>query len=682
MHLIKNNVDPRHILAITFTNKAANEMKERVANLTDVQNRSLLSISTFHALGRKILSQHAQEAGLPKNFHIISQREQIAIIKKILTDDLKLPKHTDSGPSPRAIAAKINNAKEARRRSNNTNAHYFSRLEEISSADIQECYEIYEKRCHEIGGVDFAELLLGSCELLANNKKIRSLWSKKFKHILVDELQDINNLQFLLLEQLSSKDTVFFGVGDDDQSIYKFRGAQPDMLNIFLAKLVKSKQIIKLEQNYRSTNAILNLANAVISQNFDRLEEKKLFSSNQDDGEQPVLTAYTSDEEEANEVANQITSLFGNNIAPSSICVMYRNHALSQLIEEALSRKGIAYTIRGGQPFFERAEILDLIAYLKVAANINDNLAIARSVNSPPRRAVKAKQLALTSQQPVWRQIVDMNQPGTNMYLDLIEKIQQADTDGNLVEAVKTAVDDSGLIQYFEKRKEHDRIENLNELINVVTRYAQQNPDADLADYLSEISLDTEFGHVQTEQNISLMTIHSAKGLEFEHVFLIGLEQGILPSPHEDTDLNEERRLLYVAITRAMKNLYLSYTRYRMHRGRGHTSHPSLFLKNLKEQLSVKKSKAPTFDDLLSNQSRRKYSPRQNNNKFVAPKSFSFQKLGGYQTGQKIKHPRLGEGMIVSLDGSNDRMKAEILFRKNKQKRWLDLTQAKLEKIS
>lgn len=664
--LIQQGVAAEAILAVTFTNKAAREMRERLG-----RNAYKCTICTFHALGVKILRQHPKEVGLPRDFVIIDPSEQASMLRRIIQGQMGLDRPSDGGPDPKNVARLISKLKDAGYRAGTLPRELVNSQREFHNpTKFIEAFTHYDLQCQREGKVDFSELLLRTKELFDEHKEIRKYWTKRYEHILIDELQDVNQIQLDILARLKIRGTTFFGVGDDDQSIYAFRGAMPYSLEKFKHTFTQGK-VLYLQTNYRSTNAILRLANCVISQNEDRFFEKTL-TGNGSDGAKPKLTEYADDETEARGVAEAIANLRADKVNLAQVAVFYRNHALSQLLEAELTRRGIPYVIRGGRRYFDRAEIKTILAYLRVAlasgnTENSDEDAIRNSINTPPRK-IGPKTLeplmAGAAGATAWHRIV--NSPNVNVqdYVGIIRQIAQAASNNQLIEAVKIAIDASGLKDYYKKHKEDWRIENLEELVNVVTRYSRTQENAELAEFINSVTLEDDVDKLGEE--VSLLTIHAAKGLEYDHVYLVGLEEGILPDDRLNANISEERRLLYVAITRARAVLNLSYAKRRMVYGDYRPATASTFLNaevskmlefKTHDHLPTVTSAVPTVYAIR---------PRPTIDRYQ-------QKLNGYKIGQRITSPQFGVGVILGLEEDEGSAKAKILFTRDRKQRWLNL---------
>lgn len=657
--LLAEGVAPGAILAMTYTNKASGEMRTRLGPRSRV-----MFVCTFHSLCLRLLRAHHELAGLPSNFLILDNTEQTTLVRRVLQEDMGLPKPAHGGPEPRGVCNLINSFKAASLRPRQV-------TEKMAKREVREAYDRYETRRGEEGKADFAELLLRAQELLQTEREVRDKWSQRFSHILIDELQDINALQLAILGLLQRPETVFFGVGDDDQSIYRFRGAMPRMLRIF-AQEFTDRKVLHLERNYRSTDTILALANAIISRNPDRLG--KTLSGTVGRGELPTLTRYGTEEEEANSIGRELAGLRDRGATLSEIALFYRNHSLSQLVEASLSRHGVPFQVQGGLRFFARAEIRDALAYLQAAAQPDNLDAILRSVNNPPRKVgpkAKAGLTAAARQGPLWDLLAASDHAGLRAYVQVVEKIRACAQHNDLVGAAAAAIRDSGLQAYLVGRNEHERAENLDEIINAAARF-QELEDGNLDDFLNLLTLDQELAN--SDDQVSLMTIHAAKGLEFNRIYLIGLEDSILPGwQPEPEQLAEERRLLYVAVTRARQQLCLSFADQRRQRGFMQKMWRTRLLNWIDPQLlrlvgniQLAANAPPAQEGKL---------PRQ------PPPANLRQTAHGLRVGQKVRSKKFGTGVIIAVEGSGDKAKAKILFFANRQQRWLLLRLANLQPL-
>lgn len=720
-------------MAVTFTNKAAKEMQTRLGAMLPMEfGRSTRSmwIGTFHGLCNRLLRAHYKDAGLPQLFQILDSADQLSAIKRLLktlnVDDEKFP--------PRELMYFINSAKDQGLR-----PHEVDAWDDFTRKRV-ELYTEYDRQCQREGVVDFAELLLRSYELLQNNEAIRAHYQRRFSHILVDEFQDTNRLQYRWLKLLAGGCAAMFAVGDDDQSIYRFRGAEIGNMRDFEREF-KVDNIIRLEQNYRSQGNILNAANAVIKNNTERLG-KNLWT---DRGEGEPIRVYESsdDIEEARFVVDEIRALTQDGTSRSQIALLYRSNAQSRVLEHQLFSNGIPYRVYGGLRFFERQEVKHALAYLRLIANPHDDTAFTRVINFPPRGigarsqeqlqdAAKANQCSLYAAAPL-----TPGKAGQTVanFLRLIDQLRFACEGLTLPEMVEQVLELSTLRTHYASEKEgQDRIANLDELINAAANFIAEEgytqdmpssevasstntPDADtpntnttiastttattpqidindvtvsaptsapdaLSTFLAHASL--EAGEHQAEQNqeaVQLMTVHSAKGLEFDVVFLGGLEEGLFPhenSLNDEGGLEEERRLMYVAITRARDRLYLSFSQQRMLHGQTRYNIRSRFLEEVPEDLLkwlTPQRKSYGFGEFGS------FSRASNAPNAAPPSSFGSSgprnSLGGLRIGQSVVHARFGQGVIVSAEGSGNDARVQVNFGREGMK-WLALSVAKL----
>src|SRR5512134_2633383 len=598
--LATGQVSPGGVLAGTFTNKAAKEMLTRLGAMLPISTRGMW-IGTFHGLCNRMLRAHHRDAGLPSTFQILDSADQLGAIKRLLKansiDDERYP--------PRNLQLFINSSKEAglRARDVEVNDDYNRKFVEL--------YGLYDAQCNREGVCDFAELLLRCYELLDRNEILRQHYQDRFRHILVDEFQDTNKLQYACLKMLAGMGrNAIFAVGDDDQSIYAFRGANVGNMSDFEREF-RVQNLIKLEQNYRSVGHILNAANALIANNLRRLG-KELWT---DTGEGEPVRIYEAqtDGYEAAWLVEEVRGLIAEGHLRSEIAVLYRSNAQSRVIEHALFNAGIPYRVYGGLRFFERAEIKHALAYLRLIENPADDTAFLRVVNFPPR-GIGARTLeqltdaARAVGQSLYAAVGTMSgKAGANLgaFVKLIDSLRVETAQLPLSEIVDAVIQRSGLIPHYQNEREgQERIENLNELVNAATAFvaeegytqdapATQANEADsasqlpspLAAFLSHASLEAGDNQAEAGQDaLQLMTVHAAKGLEFHAVFITGLEEGLFPHENSLTEmdgLEEERRLMYVAITRARRRLYVSFAQSRLLHGQTRYGIKSRFLQEL-----------------------------------------------------------------------------------------------------
>ena len=697
-------VSPHSILAVTFTNKAAKEMLMRVSAMLPINTQGMW-VGTFHGLCHRMLRAHYQDAGLPQAFQILDSADQLAVIKRVLKD---INADSEKFP-PRQVQWFINNAKDGGIRGSQVEAS------DDFTRKMAEFYLVYEQQCNKEGVVDFAELLLRSYELLTRNEILQKHYSGRFSHILVDEFQDTSQLQYKWLRLLAGVEASVFVVGDDDQSIYAFRGANTGNMKDFERDFHIS-EIIKLEQNYRSHGNILDAANTLIRNNSGRLD-KNLWTS---EGDGELLRVYNAptDLDEAAFIVKETKSLQEEGIKLSQIGLLYRSNAQSRVLEHALFNASLSYRVYGGLRFFERQEIKHALAYLRMITNPNDDNALLRIINFPARGigARSLEQLQDSAKEKggsLWQAAIEnrggvaLNQglkggnlvpnienraagipkKGLNSFVFLIESMQQSCLELTLPEIIKHMLEHSGLVPYYNSQREGaNRLENLNELINAVTSYIQEAEDSSLTAFLAHASL--EAGEHQSGNDhdaIQLMTVHSSKGLEFHSVFLSGLEEGLFPhdnSRNEAGGLDEERRLMYVALTRAQRRMYLSFTQSRMMHGQTRYNIPSRFLKEIPEKLLkfLHPVQEPADTGRLSGEKSYRAGALISNSKPRMKGSASGvldSDNSKWSIGQNVLHAKFGEGIIVNCEGGVSDGRVQVKFSQYGIK-WLSLEYAKL----
>jgi ATP-dependent DNA helicase UvrD/PcrA len=672
-------ISPGGILAVTFTNKAAKEMLTRLTAMLPINTRGMW-VGTFHGLNNRLLRAHHRDAGLPQLFQILDVADQLSAIKRTLkalgADDEKFP--------PRQVQYFINAAKDSGLRADKveTFSEHERRLAEI--------YAAYDAQCNREGVVDFAELLLRSYELLSRNELLLEHYRARFKHILVDEFQDTNRLQYAWLKILCGRDNAIFAVGDDDQSIYAFRGANVGNMRDF-ERDFHIQTVIKLEQNYRSHGNILDTANALIGNNHTRLG-KNLWTA-EGHGEPVRVFEATSDTEEAQWIVDEVRALVADGLRRSEIAVLYRSNAQSRVIEHALFNGGIPYRVYGGLRFFERQEIKHALAYLRLIANADDDTAFLRVVNFPARgigaRSLEQLQDIAAARGSSLHQAVPLlaGKAGGNVgaFVALIDDLREATRDLKLPEIIEHTIHQSGLVAFYKNEKEGaDRVENLGELVNAATGFVAEEDDGSLAAFLAHAAL--EAGEHQAGEGsdaLQLMTVHSAKGLEFHSVFISGLEQGLFPhdqSANEPDGVEEERRLMYVAITRARRRLYLSFAQTRMLHGQTRYNVRSRFFDELPEGLLKWLSQR-----ILPPQRYAEPAYQKSNIRARAPGGAARAPGGGagvpgWRIGQNVVHPKFGSGVIVDAEGSGSDARVQVKFADVGVK-WLALQFAKLAAV-
>jgi len=681
-------VSPQGILAVTFTNKAAREMLTRLSAMVPINVRSLW-VGTFHGLCHRLLRTHWRAARLPETFQILDTGDQQAAIKRLIkamgVDEERFP--------PRDMMHYINALKEQGIRSGQAEAHDAHTRRKV------EIYAEYEAQCQREGAVDFAELLLRAYELLQQDEALRVHYQQRFRHILVDEFQDTNPLQYAWLQLLCGPQTVIFAVGDDDQSIYAFRGADVANMRAFERNYAKGN-VIRLEQNYRSHGNILTAANALITNNADRLG-KNLWT---DAGEGELIRVFqgVSDLDEARYIVDEIKELTREGLPRHQMALLYRSNAQSRVLEHALFQAGIAYRVYGGLRFFERQEVKHALAYLRLIANQDDDTAFLRVVNFPTRgigaRSLEALQVeARQLNSSLYNAAASLTgKAGTavGQFIRLIEGLRTETTGLSLPEVIDHLLDRSGLRQHYQAEKDgQDRLENLEELVNAAATFAEDpealhNIDREtgeatslLADFLAHAALEAgEHQAGDQDEAVQLMTVHSAKGLEFSAVFIVGLEQGLFP--HENAmmardGLEEERRLMYVAITRARQRLYLCHAQTRMLHGQTRYCLPSSFLDELPEALLQRINTVPAWSAGSYNTGWSEASSVDMATR-VSARAAGAESAGGFHVGQSVVHAKFGAGVILAAEGRGDEARVQVRFGQAGTK-WLALAYAKLE---
>ncbi len=675
-------LSPQGVLAVTFTNKAATEMRSRIEELLSVSTRSMW-VGTFHGLAHRLLRMHWEEAGLPQNFQIIDADDQVRLIKRILKnldlDEKKWP--------ARQAAWFINEQKDEGRRCKDVEAG-----DDLFQITHKRIYQEYEDACSRGGLVDFAELLLRSYEIWLKHPLMLEHYRSRFKSVLVDEFQDTNTIQYAWLKLLSQETSNVMVVGDDDQSIYGWRGARIENIHQF-GRDFEAVRTIRLEQNYRSTQNILNAANALINNNNDRLG-KELWS----DGDQgDLIKVYSgyNDIDEARFIVERSQQWIDGGGGPDEIAVLYRSNAQSRVIEEALLRANIPYRIYGGQRFFERAEVKNALAYMRLMLDKDSDTAFERAVNTPPRgigdktlqivRGVaRERGSSLWEASLISLEGAILTARAANSvkgFLDLILSMSKDTEALPLHELAQHCVVGSGLLDYHSQEKGERglaRKENLEELVSACHQFDGELvfplEDSDnagvglLQEFLDQVSLDSGERQNVNGPCLQMMTLHSAKGLEFPLVFLGGLEEGLFPhqmASDEPGRMEEERRLAYVGITRAMKELYLTYAETRRLHGQDSFNRPSrFFLEIPKELLSEVRLGGEIERDIGSGYGL----------------SNSDANGHGLGMGQRVSHQKYGEGVVLQFEGSGDRAKVEVNF-SGAGSKWLMVSYANLETL-
>ena len=663
-------LSPQQLFAVTFTNKAASEMRQRIEELLGFPTRHFW-IGTFHGLAHRLLRIHWRETGLSEGCQIMDSEDQLRMIRRML----KRMGLDENEWAPREIQWFVNAQKDEALRPGQVD-------DEGNSGRRQmiELYASYEKMCVDSSVVDFGELLLRVLELLKAREDILGQYRARFQHLLVDEFQDTNAIQYEWLKLLAGNESTPFAVGDDDQSIYRWRGARIENLHRF-QKDFAGTHVVRLEQNYRSTANILNAANAIITNNSSRLG-KNLWTEG-GAGDPIMLYAAFNERDEAEFVVNRITDYIEQGHRRSEVAVLYRSNAQSRVFEETLLAAGIPYRVYGGLRFFERAEIKNALAYLRLIAKRDEEPSFERVVNSPPRgigartmEAVRAQ--AVREGSSLWRAagsiisadgLPKRSSRALLAFLKLIDELDAATREMTLHDQVSQVIQDSGLVAHHGRDGQLNgeaRVENLEELVSAARGLIRDDDSelSPLAEFLSYAVL--ESGEVQAEAHedgVQLMTLHSAKGLEFSMVFLCGLEDGLFPHQRSVTDvdgLEEERRLCYVGLTRARKRLFLTYAEQRRLHGMDNFGIPSRFINEIPQELLEEVRPALSV-------SRPVY--RSEN---------LFEDSAGVRLGQRVRHGKFGDGVVLNCEGTGSHARVQVNFERAGTK-WLVVAYANLE---
>ncbi len=686
--LLQQGVSPGEVFAVTFTNKAAKEMVSRLHALIPIDTHGMW-IGTFHGLCHRFLRQHWNLVNLPKGFQILDMQDQLSAIKR-LAKSLNLA--DDERYTPKLLQKFINGHKEEGHRPQ----HIETRNPETRKK--VEIYQLYEEQCQREGVVDFGELLLRVFELLRDNEPLRNHYRNRFRHVLIDEFQDTNRLQYALIKLLTEGDNggAVMAVGDDDQSIYAFRGANVGNMGDFVREFAIQHQV-KLEHNYRSCGNILNSANALISHNQHRLG--KNLRTDQGAGEPVRIYEAPTDFDEARWMVEEIQALVksdGDNFPRKEIAVLYRSNAQSRVLESALFNAAIPYRVYGGLRFFERAEIKHALAYLRLLDNPHDDTSFLRVVNFPAR-GIGARSLEQLQDlaKEAGCSLCDASSllkgragAAVGSFVARIDVIRENTRTLNLRDMVAFMLEHSGLIAHYKADKEGaDRLENLDELVNAAESFVSQEgfgqslPNesetgetlSPLLAFLTHAALEAGDNMVNAGQDaVQLMTVHSSKGLEFDCVFISGLEEGLFPHENSQNDpksLEEERRLMYVAITRARRRLYISHSQSRMLHGQTRFNYRSRFLEELPPKAvklltpPVQKMQWPHSTPALTPSSSLSPSPAASGT--------------GLQVGMRVSHAKFGNGTVLTLEGKGSEARAQVNFPMHGVK-WMALSVAKL----
>ncbi|MGB5324966.1 MAG: DNA helicase II [Pseudomonadales bacterium] len=660
------------VLAVTFTNKAAREMRARIGELLQMSPQGMW-VGTFHGLAHRLLKSHWRDAGLPQNFQIIDSDDQLRLIKRLLKEH----ELDETRWSPRSIQWTINGHKDEGRRAKHVD-HRGDPFEKTQ----QKIYLAYEQACERSGQVDFGELLLRSHELWLKQPALLAHYRQRFSHLLVDEFQDTNTIQYAWLRVLAGDTTSITAVGDDDQSIYGWRGARIENIHNF-SEDFPGTSIIKLEQNYRSTSTILDAANAVIANNPARLGKNLWTEGGR--GEPISLYAAYNEQDEARFVVERALEHFEQGTLYSQQAVLYRSNAQSRVLEEELIRGGIPYRIYGGQRFYDRLEIRNAVAYLRLAVYRQDDAAFERVVNTPTR-GIGAKTVDLLRERArqasssLWdaacyvvseRLLTTRATTALQKFIDLVDELGEAANRMSLAELTDLALESSDLMAFHGKEsgeKGRARVENLQELINATRQFQPEQEGEALREFLDTAALDA--GEAQAEAHVDalqLMTLHSAKGLEFPVVYLAGVEENLFPhrmSAEDPEQLAEERRLCYVGITRAMQKLYLCYAESRRFYGQDSYNAVSRFVREIPSDC---------IEEVRINATVSRPLNAQGGVQFGAD-------AGGLQLGQRVLHEVFGEGVVLGLEGQGTHARVQVNF-DDEGSKWLVAAYAKLQAI-
>ncbi len=672
--LTVENCSPYSIMAVTFTNKAAAEMRHRIEQVLGTSQGGMW-IGTFHGLAHRLLRAHPLDAGLPQDFQILDSEDQLRLLKRLIKalnlDDKQWP--------ARQAMWYINGKKDEGLRPKHIES-YGNPVEQT----WLKIYQAYQEACDRAGLVDFAELLLRAHELWLNKPHILNHYRERFTNLLVDEFQDTNNIQYAWIRMLAGDTGKVMIVGDDDQSIYGWRGAQVENIQRFLTDFTGAKTI-RLEQNYRSTSNILKAANTLIANNQGRLG-KELWTED-GDGEPISLYCAFNELDEARFVVGRIKHWHEQGGALADCAILYRSNAQSRVLEEALLQSSLPYRIYGGMRFFERQEIKDALAYLRLISNRNDDAAFERVVNTPTRgigdRTLDVvRQAARDRQLTLWQACRELltekvlagrAASALLRFIELIDSLSRETSDLSLHVQTDRVVKDSGLWMMYEQEsgeKGQTRIENLEELVTATRQFSYQDEDQDLMPlqaFLSHAALEAGEGQADKWQDAAqLMTMHAAKGLEFSQVFIVGMEEGMFPSQmslEEGGRLEEERRLAYVGVTRAMQKLTLTYAESRRLYGKEVYHRPSRFIGEIPEECVEEVRLRASVSRPVSHQ--RMGAPVTSND-------------SGYALGQRVRHAKFGEGTIINLEGSGEHCRLQVAFQGQGIK-WLVAAYARLE---
>ncbi len=656
----EENLSPFNIIAVTFTNKAAREMRSRVENLLGPTAKTMW-IGTFHSLAHRLLRTHWRDIGLPEGFQILDSDDQSRFVRRVI-QSLNLDE--DRWPAKQAQWF-INGKKDE-----GLESHHLPDYGDVNTRTMIKIYRAYEEACQRAGLIDFADLLLKVHKLWLTKPEILQHYRERFRYILVDEFQDTNAIQYAWVRLLAGEHNHVMIVGDDDQSIYGWRGAKVENILRF-SKDFPGAITARLEQNYRSTGTILNAANALIANNFGRMG-KNLWTAGEA-GDLIHVYAGFNDLDEARFIVNEIRALHRDDVALREIAILYRSNAQSRVLEEALMQYNIPYRVYGGLRFYERAEIKDVLAYLRLIANRNDDAAFERVVNTPTRgigdrTIISLREYANTHNAPLWTAAENLladnafTARAANALQYFIELINTLAVDTNqleLHEQVEHVIQNSGLIEHYRKEKGEKgiaRLENLEELVSAARQFSLADEMTEmplLAAFISYSALEAGEGQAaEFTDCVQLMTLHSAKGLEFPVVFLAGCEEGLFPhymTMEDPKGLEEERRLCYVGMTRAMRKLYITYAEVRRLHGKEAYHRPSRFLTEIPQE----------FLDSVRAKTKIAATSRNTTSSFAA---VTKQSEGLFRIGQQVMHRQFGAGTVLQCEGRGEHARVQVRF--------------------